>query len=307
MVKYSMNMQLWTRNVLDGRWLPLMEKLKAMGFDGVEIPIRDPDPNAYALLGKALDGMGLGRTAVTVSRSDANPLSPDAAVRARGVERLKRVLDSAAESGASLLVGPYYAAHGEFTGAGPTREEWERGIESMRAVAGHGRAVGVGLALEFLNRFETYFLNCAADADRFVRAIGMEGCGGLYDTFHANIEEKSVARAVAAMSGTLKHVHISENDRSTPGQGAVAWEETFRALRRAGYRGWLTIEAFGTATPELSAARNIWRSMYANEEQVAREGLAFMKRMAAAHGLDGGIPDAAEAEPGAVAVAHFSR
>lgn len=288
MIKYAMNLQLWTRNIPDGRWLPLLEKLKAMGFDGVEIPVPDPDPAAYARLGKALEALGLERTAVTVSRKDANPVSPDAVIRARGMERLKRVLDSSAEAGAEMLVGPYYAAHGEFTGSAPTREEWDRGVESMRAVAGYGRGVGVGLALEYLNRYETYFLTCAADADRFARAIGIEGCGCLYDTFHANIEEKSVTRAVAAMAGTLRHVHVSENDRSTPGQGGVAWEETFRALGAVGYRGWLTIEAFGRSTPELSAARNIWRAMYASEDEVAREGLAFMRRMAEAYGLDGG-------------------
>ena len=286
MVKYAMNLQLWTRNVLDDQCLPLLEKLKSMGFDGVEIPISDPDVRGYAALGRSLDDLGLERTAVTVSRREMNPISPDAAIRARATGNLKRVLDCCSAGGMQLLVGPYYAAPGEFTGSGPTREEWGHGLQCMRAVAEHGRNVGVGLALEFLNRFETYFLTCAADTDRFVREIGVPGCGGLYDTFHANIEEKSVALAIAALGGNLRHVHISENDRSTPGQGGVAWEETFRALRAIGYRGWLTIEAFGRATPELSATRKIWRAMYVTEEQLARDGLAFMKRMARAHGLD---------------------
>lgn len=276
-MKYSMNMLLWTDNVLDDKYLPILGKLKEMGFDGVEIPIFDPQPAKYAALGRKLDALGLERTAVTVSGKDANPISPDAANRKRSVENLKKVLDCCEAGGMQLMVGPYYAALGEFTGTGPTKDEWNRGLDSLRPVAEYGRKLGVGLALEFLNRFEIYFLNCAADTDRFAREIGIPGCGTLYDTFHANIEEKSPAAAIAAMAGTLRHVHISENDRSTPGSGGIAWDATFQAIKQSGYDGWLTIEAFGTAMPSLVATTKIWRQMYRDEEQLARDGLAFMK------------------------------
>jgi D-psicose/D-tagatose/L-ribulose 3-epimerase len=282
-MKFSMNLQLWTQDVLNEDCLPLLERLKAMGFDGVEIPIRDPQPERFAALGRRLDGLGLERTAVTVSRKDANPISPDPANRRRGMEHLFKVLDCCGSGGFQLMVGPFYTAPMEFPGHGPDPDEWRWGVDSLRPVAEHGRALGVGLALEFLNRFETHFLTCAADTDRFVRAIGVPGCGSLYDTFHANIEEKSASQAVAAVAGTLRHVHISENDRSTPGSGSVAWDETFLALRRIEYDGWLTIEAFGTASPALSVARKIWRRMYQDEETLAREGLAFLKGMTAAY------------------------
>ena len=148
----------------------------------------------------------------------------------------------------------------------------------MRSVAEHGRKVGVRLALEFLNRFEIYLLNTAADTERFVTEIGIPGTGTLYDTFHANIEEKSVTKALAACAKTMNHVHISENDRSTPGAGNVRWDETFKNLKSLGYDGWLCIEAFGLALPSLAAATKIWRKMYQDEEQLARDGLAFMKK-----------------------------
>jgi D-psicose/D-tagatose/L-ribulose 3-epimerase len=99
----------------------------------------------------------------------------------------------------------------------------------------------------------------------------------MYDTFHANIEEKSISAAIRAVAPVLCHVHISENDRSTPGQGNVRWAENFDTLKEIGYDGWLTIEAFGMALPELVAATKIWRRMYQSEEQLARDGLAFMK------------------------------
>jgi D-psicose/D-tagatose/L-ribulose 3-epimerase len=281
MVKYGMNVLLWSDDALDDKLLPVFERLKGMGYDGVELPVFAPQAaSKYRDLGHRLDDLGLKRTCVTISTPENNPISPEAANRKGAVDNLKSVLDCCREAGMQLLVGPYYAALGAFSGRGPTSDEWKWGADAMRQVAEHGRKVGVGLALEFLNRFEIYLLNCAADTDRFVREIGIPGCGTLYDTFHANIEEKDVGEAMRACAGTLAHVHVSENDRSTPGSGSVRWEETFRALKEARYDGWLTIEAFGTFLPSLTAATKIWRKMYRDEDQLARDGLAFMKKMA---------------------------
>jgi D-psicose/D-tagatose/L-ribulose 3-epimerase len=280
-MKYSINMLLWTDSVLDDTYLPVMERLKKMGYDGVEIPIFDPQPDRYAALGRKLDALGLERTAVTICGRDNNPISPDAANRKRGVETLKKALDCCQASGMELLVGPLYAALGEFTGQGPTQDEWNRGLDCIRAAAEYARKLGVGLALEPLNRFEIYFLNTAADAARFAKEVGIPGCGTLYDTFHANIEEKNVTQALRSAAPALRHVHVSENDRSTPGSGGVNWSGTFEALKSIGYDGWLTIEAFGTSMPSVASATRIWRRMYRDEDQLARDGLAFMKRMAA--------------------------
>lgn len=280
-MKYSINMLLWTDNCLDDKYLPVMERLKAMGYDGIELPLFVPDPPKYAALGKNIDALGLARTAVAIAFPDANPISPDAAVRKKAVDHLKLAVDSCKEAGAESLVGPFYAALGQFSGQGRTADEWKWGVDSLRPVAEYARKLGVKLSIEFLNRFEIYFLNCAADADRFVKEIGIPGTGTLYDTFHANIEEKSVSRAIATAASTLNHVHVSENDRSTPGSGSVRWEETFKALREARYDGWLCIEAFGMAMPSVAAATKIWRKMYVDEDTLAREGLAFMKKMSA--------------------------
>ena len=281
-MRFSMNMLLWTDSALDEKYLPVMERLKKMGYDGIELPIFDPQPDKYAPLGKRLDALGLARTAVTVSGPDNNPISPDAANRKRAIENLKKALDTCKAAGAELLVGPFYAALGQFSGQGPTSDEWKWGVDTLRPVAEYARKLGIGLAMEPLNRFEIYFLNAQADAARFAEEIGIPGCGTLYDTFHANIEEKNVTAAVKAVAKTVKHVHVSENDRSTPGSGQVKWEETFAALKGIGYDGWLTIEAFGTAMPSVATATKIWRRMYQDEDQLARDGLAFMKKMAAA-------------------------
>ena len=277
-MKYGMNLLLWTDDPTRESLLPLYGRLKQMGFDGVELPIFDAVPERFAALGRRLDDLGLERTAVSVRTPADDPLSPDPAVRRAALERSRLVVDCCEAAGAPLLGGPLYAALGSFSGSPPTKEEWERSVACIRAAADHAARAGVTLALEFLNRFEIYLLNCAADAARFVRDVGRPNCTVHYDTFHAHIEEKDPAAAIAACAAELGHVHVSENDRGTPGRGQVDWQATFDALHRAGYDGWLVIEAFGQALPSLAAATKIWRRMFDDEETLAREGLAFMRR-----------------------------
>ncbi|MBU6236333.1 MAG: sugar phosphate isomerase/epimerase [Planctomycetes bacterium] len=274
-MKYGMNLLLWTGELNDGL-MPILEKLKSFGFDGVEIPIFNTELD-YAAWGKRLDAIGLERTAVTVRNVDDNPISPDAAVRRKGIEGNKRMLDCCAAAGVQTVVGPYHSALGHFTGSGRTNDEWKWGIDSMRETAEYAGKVGVLLGIEPLNRFEVYFLNAQADAAEFCRQVGHPSCRMMYDTFHSNIEEKSIRKAIHDIQDMVCHIHISENDRSTPGAGNVRWDENFDAIQEIGYDGWLVIEAFGLALPELAAATKIWRRMFDNELTLAQEGLAFMK------------------------------
>ena len=274
-MKYGMNLLLWTGE-LNEESIPVLESLKEMGFDGVEVPLFNTDLD-YAAWGQRLDDLGLERTAVTVRNEEDNPISSDPSVRAAGVEATCRVLECCAAIGATTLVGPYHSALGLFSGQGPTDDEWQWGVESMRSVAEHAGQAKVMLGVECLNRFETYLLNTHADSARFVREVDHPNCRMMYDTFHANIEEKSISDALRGCADVLCHVHISENDRSTPGQGNVRWAENFDTLKEIGYDGWMVVEAFGLALPELAAATKIWRKMYESELQLARDSLAFMK------------------------------
>ncbi len=274
-MKFGMNLLLWTGELNDDL-IPILESLKAMGFDGVELPLFNTDLD-YAAWGKRLDDLGLERTAVTVRGEEDNPISPDAAVRAAGIENTKKALDCCQAAGATALVGPYHSALGLFSGQGATDDEWKWAVESMRPVAEYAGQADVTLGVETLNRFECYLLNTHADAARFVREVDHPNCRAMYDTFHSHIEEKSPAQAIRDCADVLCHVHISENDRSTPGTGNIRWAENFDTLKEVGYDGWMTIEAFGLALPELVAATKIWRRMYDSEEQLARDGLAFMK------------------------------
>jgi D-psicose/D-tagatose/L-ribulose 3-epimerase len=276
-MKFGMNLLLWTDDLKD-EMFPVLQQLKGMGYDGVEVPIFDLDVNKYAAWAKRLDDLGLERTAVTARTARDNPISPDKAVRTLGVENNKRAIECCQALGATVLVGPYHSALGEFSGQGPTADEWKWGVESMRQAAGYAADAGVMLGVESLNRFECYLLNCVADTVRFVREVKHPNCRMMYDTFHANIEEKNIPQAIKASQEYLVHVHISENDRSTPGQGNVRWAENFDTLKEINYNGWLVVESFGLALPALVAATKIWRRMYQSEEQLARDALAFMKR-----------------------------
>jgi D-psicose/D-tagatose/L-ribulose 3-epimerase len=279
-MKFGMNLLLWTGDINDSI-LPVVESLKKIGFDGVELPIFAPDEKKFTAFGKRLDDLSLARTAVTIRGVEDNPISPNADVRRKGVDLTRSTLDSCAAAGCTHLVGPYHSAIGHFSGAGASDDEWKWGVESMRQVAEHAGKVGVTLGLECLNRFETYLLNTHADSAKFAREVNHPKCKVMYDTFHANIEEKSASGAIKASADMLCHVHISENDRSTPGAGAIRWDETLDALREVNYDGWLMIEAFGLALPEIAAATKIWRRMFQSEEQLARDGLAFMKQQVA--------------------------
>ena len=275
-MRYGMNLLLWT-DVVCEEVRPLLDEIKSLGFDAVELPIFELDAAKYARWGKYLDAAGLARTGVTIRGADDNPMSADAHLRRKGIEANKAALDCCQAAGIEALVGPFHSALGHFSGAGPTADEWKWAVDSMRETAEHAEKRGVTLALEYLNRFECYLLNCAADGARFVRDVNHPRCKMMYDTFHSHIEEKNTPAAIRALKGCLAHVHISENDRSTPGAGNVRWKETFDALHEIGYDNLLVIEAFGLALEKIVPATKIWRRMYESEKQLAREGLNFMK------------------------------
>jgi D-psicose/D-tagatose/L-ribulose 3-epimerase len=275
-MKYGINLLLWTDRMHDGL-MPVVEQVKAMGYDGVEMPMFELNEALYADWGKKLDDLGLERTAVTIRGAGDNPISPSASVRAAAVDAMKKTVDCCHAAGVPLLVGPTHSAIGEFSGSGPTEDEFNWGVETMRQVADHAAAAEVTIVTEYLNRFENYFLTSVEQTVAFITAIDHPSVRMMYDTFHANIEEKNLSAAIAAAMPWTKLVHISENDRSTPGQGHVAWDETFDAIRAADWDGWMVVEAFGLALPAIAAATKIWRKMYATEEQLASDALAFMK------------------------------
>ena len=280
-MKTGMNLLLWTTHVTEEHF-PLLGKLKKAGFDGVEIPLFGGDAAHYQKLRQELDNEGLGCTAVTTAGPLANPISPDPGLRRAGLDHIKWAVDMTATLGGGFLCGPYHSPLAVFSGHGPTADEKKWGAEVLRDAADYGQKAGVMLAVEYLNRFECYFLTTARDTRAFVKQVDHPNFRMMYDTFHANIEEKNIAETIAAVADSFVHVHISENDRGTPGTGHVHWDETFKALRQAKYDGWMVIEAFSRSLPDLAAATKVWRDLFPNTEEVYTQGIRFIKEKWAA-------------------------
>jgi D-psicose/D-tagatose/L-ribulose 3-epimerase len=188
------------------------------------------------------------------------------------------VIRAGAEAGAKVIAGPLYCPVGYLPGRRRTPDEWKRAVEGHQSLGDTLTSYGVTFAIEPLNRFVTFFLNTAADAARLAAQIGHPQVGILFDTFHANIEEKDIGAGFRQIGRHLRHVHTCENDRGVPGSGHVEWAGVFQALRAIGYDGWLTIESFGFALPNLSAAAAIWRDIEPTPESIASEGVKFLRK-----------------------------
>ncbi|MHC5053534.1 MAG: sugar phosphate isomerase/epimerase family protein [Planctomycetota bacterium] len=275
-MKIGFNMLLWTPFVTEEHF-HLFEPLKATGYDGVELDIFEGTPEHYAKVARALDDIGLERTGVTIMPNEKhNPLSPDAALRRAAADHMKWAIECAAALGVRVLAGPFYQPLGKFSGRGPTEDEKERAAEAHREAADVAAGAGIALCVEPLNRFECYFLNTIADAAAHAMRVDRPNFGIMYDTFHANLEERDPVGCIAEHIDMIRHVHVSENDRGTPGRGHVPWAEIFRALRKGGYDGWLTIEAFGRTLPELAATTCVWRDLSGSAEEVYTEGFRLI-------------------------------
>lgn len=273
----GMNLLLWTSQVTEEHF-PVIAAIRATGFDGVELPIFDGNLALYQNIGRELKNQGLRSTAVTVVGPETNPSSSDAAIRQAAVDRLKWVIDMIHAFGGETLCGPYHSPLGVFSGTGATRDEKKYAAETLRTVAEYAAQAKVRLAIEYLNRFECYFINTAVDTAAFVKQVNHPNFGCMYDTFHAHIEEKDPVSAIATVAPHLFHVHISENDRGTPGTGQVRWADSFKAIKKTGYDGWMVIEAFGRALPELAAATRVWRDFFTSREEVYQEGYDFIRK-----------------------------
>jgi D-psicose/D-tagatose/L-ribulose 3-epimerase len=229
-------------------------------------------------LGEHLQKLQLGVTTVSVLGAGHNSISSDAAERKAALERARWAIDCTAALGAHILAGPMHSEIGRFSGAGPTAQERKHAISFHRAAGDYAGKKDVRLAIEALNRFECYLLNTMAQLADYLDDVDHPHIKAMYDTFHSNIEEKDPVAAIKTIKRHLIHVHISENDRGSPGKGHVPWAATYKALRAAKYDGWLTIEAFGRAIPALAAATRVWRDFFPNKEEVYKFGLKSMKQ-----------------------------
>ena len=257
----------------------LIEDIKATGYDGIEVPIFEGEPEHYARLGALLDEIGLERTAISVIPTpDVEPLSEDPEVRRASVRYLNHISDCTAALGASQVAGPLHQVLGRFSGSAHDGG----GVRARPRGASRGRRLRAGAGRDARARGGQP-LRVATSRTRWTTSpaisirVDHPAVTGMYDTFHANIEEQDPVAAFTRNQRHLNYVHISENDRGVPGRGHVPWAETFAAIKGSGYDGWLTIEAFGRGLPALAAATRVWRDFAESPEAVYREGYRWIR------------------------------
>lgn len=282
-MQFGINTFVWVSPLTTAAIATLAPKVKALGFDVLELAIEDPAAIDVAAARAALDAAGLGRVICGAFGPTRNLCSADPAIRANATTYLQWCIDAAVGVGATLVAGPMYSAVGKARLSDPAARQVERelAVAGVAAAADYAAARGVRLALELLNRFETDLLNIVEQGLAFAAATGKPNVGLHLDTFHMHLEEKSSGAAIRLAGDRLFHLHACENDRGTPGSGQVRWDEIAQALRDVGYTGPVVIESFTPDVQEIARAVCIWREVAPSQDALAEGGLRFLRHLLA--------------------------
>ena len=283
MNKIGFNVLAWSA-VVSEELFPVVDRLRKIGYDGVEFAIGSPNEAAYKQMGNHAKDIGIETTAVFVLGKDENPIDPSVAVRQRGLERIKWAIDRAHDLQAKVICGPFHSAFANFNHHAPRKEEYDWSAEVLHAAGEYAAQADIILTPEALNRFECYLCNTMQQLKSLIKKANHPNVRAMFDTHHANIEEKKISHAIHEIAPVLGHVHISENDRGTPGDGHIPWDEVFSGLGEIDYQGWLTIEAFTRNDPDFANSINVWRE-YSEPWAMAEDGLKFIQQMCLKHNL----------------------
>ncbi|MFH1929718.1 MAG: sugar phosphate isomerase/epimerase family protein [Chloroflexota bacterium] len=284
MIDFGIHPFIWTSS-WNHESVHLIERAQHIGFQALDIPVRTLDDRDIHATRTKLDALSMRVVAVAGVGEPYNLISDEESVRQTTVRYLKKLVRNTHAIGGNILAGPYYASMGTLVGRGPTDEELEHSAHGLKEVARFAMDLGVKLALEPLNRYETYLINTSEQGLRMIERIGEPNVGLQLDTYQMNIEEKDFYAAIINAGDRLFHCHVCENDRGIPGTGLVRWDRVFQALRDINYQGAVSIESFVSSIPEIAAATCIWRSLAPDGDTLAREGLTFLRSMAQKYGL----------------------
>jgi len=271
----------WTAPLSNEEFPSIARHIAELGFDLVEVPVERTTDLNYRDAAAVISDVSLAASVCAVMSPDRDLIHPDELVRSNGVAYVRHCIDAAHALGARNVIGPIYGAVGRLWQ--PTPDERAREVDllvrQLRSLAQYATERGVALCIEPLNRFETSFINLAEQAIEIVDRVDHPACGLLLDTFHMNIEERSVGEAIRAAGARLRHLHACENDRGTPGTGHVPWQEVADACRAISYDGPVVIETFTDRVKTMARAVAIWRPLAPSPEFLAREGLRHLRAL----------------------------
>jgi D-psicose/D-tagatose/L-ribulose 3-epimerase len=279
-MKIGVNAWVWTSPFTD-RSSHLVARAARMGFDVFEIPVEDPAHFRGGRLAAALQASGMKPVVCGVFSSARDLAHENAGPRRAALAYLTQTFALCGRWGADLVCGPAYAAVGRRAPATKRarQAEWQRSVRGLREAGRRAADAGVVLALEPLNRFETALVNTCEQGIRLLEDVDSPAVRLHLDTFHMAIEEQSLAAAIRRAGPHLAHVHGCENDRGTPGDGQVRWRELADSLRAIRYAGSVVIESFTPKCRAIATAAAIWRPLAPSQDQLARRGLAFLRRL----------------------------
>jgi D-psicose/D-tagatose/L-ribulose 3-epimerase len=282
-VKFGVVAWVWVAPVTTESLAQVVPHAAEMGFDLIEVPIEAPGNIDYARAADMIRDHNLGVSVCAVIGSDRDLIHPEKEIRDNGVAYVRHCIEAAQTLGGTNVVGPLYSAVGRVWQATP--EEREQDLElleqQLRGLAEYAADHGVVLCVEPLNRFETSFINLASQVVEVIDRVDHPACQAMLDTFHMNIEEKSLGDAIRTVGPRLRHFHSCENDRGAPGSGHVPWSDVAAALRDINYDGPVVIESFSAQIESIARAAAIWRPLAPSPDALAQEGLAFLRQLLA--------------------------
>lgn len=235
-----------------------MERAAQFGYDGIELHLRDADVLDQEIViirmqefGLEIPLLGTGQSYIAdrLSLADIDPMVQEG-VR----ERLRGYIRFAAKVGARVVLGSIRGVLDASTEQN-RRAGYLVARDAVRELAEYGREACVELIIEPINRYETNFLNTIEETLEFIDAIGAPNVGLLADTFHMNIEEASMIKALMCAGNLLRHVHMADSNRCAPGMGHTDFTPMIAALRQLGYRGYASAEILPSPDDD-TAARN---------------------------------------------------
>ena len=282
-MKIGVNTWVWTSPVTTEELEKLAPHVKQIGFDWIEVPLESLEDMDHQRGGEIIKELGLGVSTCAAMGPDRDLIHPDPAVRDNGMAYVRGAIQATNDLGATNLVGPIYSAVGrtwQSTEAERARDT-DLLVENLSKLAEYAADYGVTLCIEPLNRFETSFINLAEQVIPVVDRVGHPNCQVMLDTFHMNIEEKSLGDAIRSVGPRLKHLHACENDRGAPGSGNITWKEVGSALKDIRYQGPVVIESFTAKVKSIARAAAIWRALAPSQDALARDGLQFLRKLLA--------------------------
>ena len=263
---------------------PHFARMQRAGMDFVELLVPEPGELDLPATRQAAQQFGLGIALAARVNPQRDLSSPDPQAHAAGIAYLKQCVNIASALGATLVGGPLYGAPLVFAGRPPaavddaTRHAWvNRVVAGLQDAGAHAARAGVTLAIEPLNRFETDFCNTARQAVDLVRLVGSDAVGVMLDTFHMNMEEDDLPRAIRATGEHLVHFQANENHRGFLGTGHLDWPAICRALADIAYAGPITLEPFRRTDDRLGVPLAQWRPPAHDEDTDLAHAAALLR------------------------------